>query len=162
MTDTKYRKKLGAWGEFQLDSWIKEHGWLPVQKNLKIPGGEIDRIYAQNKKQGCFCLAEIKTNVIFSQKIFFETFSEIGIKKYIKQRQIQNLYKLGEHCISKGYAVFLRIFIILKTKCFINKKRLPLEKAIRICYVSKDFWILSVTPEFTNINTRKSLLQIKL
>ena len=103
MNTGKQKKILGAWGESQVDTWMKLHKWNPIEKNLKIHGGEIDRVYAHsNAKDNIqLCIAEIKTNIIYSKTSFDEIFSEVGIKKYIKQNQIKNLYKIGENYLAK-------------------------------------------------------------
>ena len=164
--DSTYKKILGKWGEEQIDIWMEKNNWLSIEKNLRIPGGEIDRIYACHNVgvRPQFCIAEIKTNLIHSKKTFTEIFSEVGIKKYLKQRQIRNLYRFGEHYFAKGYKnIFLRLFIVLKIK---NKFKINILKKntgpIKICFSNDDYFILSVEPEFTNSQARKSLLQIKL
>lgn len=165
--DTKYKKRLGSWGEKQLDSWLEKNNWIAIEKNLKIRGGEIDRIYCLPKsaeKIKTICIAEIKTNAIFSKKSLMETFTEIGIKKYIKRRQIKNLYRFGENLIAQGNSkILLRIFIVLKIAKKIKiDPNIGKASSIKICYMCDDFWILSIEPEFTNVQARKSLLQIKI
>ncbi len=164
--DTAYKKTLGKWGEERVDIWMKKYNWLPIEKNLRIPGGEIDRVYssAHSIQHSQFCIAEIKTNLIYSKSSFAEIFSELGIKKYIKQRQIRNLFKLGENYLAKGKKnIFIRIFIVIKinNKLKINET-IKNVSSIKICYSSDNYLILSIEPEFTNFNARKSLLQIKI
>ncbi len=164
--DTAYKKILGKWGEEQVDIWMKKYNWLPIEKNLRIHGGEIDRVYTctHSGKNSQFCIAEIKTNLIYSINTFKEIFSEIGIKRYIKQRQIKNLYKLGENYLAKGKRnIFIRIFIVIKlhNKLKINEN-IKNTSSIKICFSIDSYLILSIEPEFTNYNARKSLLQIKL
>jgi hypothetical protein len=110
------------------------------------------------------CIAEIKTNCIYSSSSLNEIFTEVGIKKYIKQRQIKNLFKISENYFSKGISeIYLRLFIVLKKKNYIKiDKNLSAMSAIKICYEHDNYYILSITPEFTNINARKSLLEIRL
>ncbi len=164
--DSAYKKILGKWGEEQVDLWMKNHNWLPIEKNLRIPGGEIDRIYAysNNGIYSKFCIAEIKTNLIYTKDSISEIFSEIGIKKYLKQKQIKNLFKLGENYLAKGKKnILLRIFIVIKTKnSLILNETIKNTGSIKLCFKSNNFLILSIEPEFTNFNARKSLLQIKI
>ncbi|KAB8028487.1 YraN family protein [Fluviispira multicolorata] len=162
--DTKYRKKLGEWGEYQVDKWMEKHRWFPIKKNVKIKRGEIDRIYSPlkslNKKQ--LCLVEIKTRIISSQKEINEIFSESGVKKYFKTQQIKNLHIYGEQFRIKYQAkIYIRIFIILKIKHNFNKKYLlNFHTSIKICHVCHEYLILSIEPEFTNIQLKKSTLEI--
>ena len=64
-----YKKELGKWGEEQLDKWMIEKEWYPIEKNLKIHGGEIDRIYCLKKhnEKKSFCIAEVNTNMIYNK-----------------------------------------------------------------------------------------------
>jgi Holliday junction resolvase-like predicted endonuclease len=163
--DTAYKKILGKWGEEQVDIWMEKHNWLPIEKNLRIHGGEIDRVYTySNGTHSQFCIAEVKTNLIYSKNTFTEIFSEVGIKKYIKQRQIRNLYKFGENYLAKGKKnIFLRLFIVIKLN---NKLKIndPIKStgSIKICFSNDSYFIISIEPEFTNLRARKSLLQIRL
>lgn len=161
-----YKKILGKWGEEQVDIWMRQHNWLPMEKNLKIHGGEIDRVYKylNGESNSLFCIAEVKTNLIYSKKVFKEIFSEIGVKKYVKQRQIRNLYKFGEDYLAKGKQnIFLRLFIVLKINSKLKiKESIKNTSSIKICFSSDNYFILSIEPEFTHLQARKSLLQIKL
>ncbi len=163
MKDTKYRKRLGEWGETQVDIWLEKHQWIPIQKNLKLKRGEIDRIYSSNKegKDNHLCFAEIKTNTITSYKTLFEIFSEIGIKKYIKSHQIRNLRYFAENLFLRYQAkIYIRIFIILKIKFFNKSCLLNLNSSIKICFICDEFIILSIEPEFTNLNIKKNILEV--
>ncbi len=171
MKDTKIKKELGVWGEKTLDNWLKLNNWEPIQKNLKIKKGEIDRIYIKNSQTQKveFCLAEVKTSLLQKKEDIFILYTETGVKRYLKQRQIQNLYRCGENLIATlkqknhiNFNVYLRIFIILKSLQKIDKNfiyNLPKSSAIKSCYSSENHLIFCIEPEFTKINSRKSLLQ---
>ncbi|WP_397600299.1 hypothetical protein [Silvanigrella sp.] len=164
--NTAYKKNFGKWGEEQLDKWMAKHNWLPVEKNLKIQKGEIDRIYCSQNNIGekKFCITEIKTNIIYSKASFHILFTEVGIKKFIKMRQIKNLYKIGENYIARGYKdIYLRIFVIIKTNKKMNITKFN-EKTcpFKLCYNNDNYYIFSIEPEFTFYQARKSLLQIKI
>ncbi|APJ04802.1 YraN family protein [Silvanigrella aquatica] len=164
--DTAYKKKLGSWGEERVDLWMQQNNWHPKEKNLRIHKGEIDRVYFFKSGEGIkkYCIAEIKTNIIHSKKSFLELFNEVGIKKYLKQRQIQNIYKFGEMYLANGKKnIYLRIFIVLKFNQKLKiKNTIHKNSPIKICLIHHEYIILSIEPEFTNINSRKSLLQIKI
>ncbi len=173
--DTKEKKELGNWGEKTLDEWMKKNSWNAVNKNLKIKKGEIDRVYFhKNSESGKiqFCVTEVKTSHFYTTKDIEILFTETGVKRYLKQRQIQNLYKYGENIIAHlkqqkipNFKVYLRFFIILKSKYplkKINSKNLPKSPAIKNCVQGDDFYIFSIEPEFTGINARKGLLQVKI
>lgn len=164
--DSNYKKILGFWGEQQVDCWMQCQKWSVHEKNLRIHGGEIDRIYIHKSTNSNYklCIAEIKTNCIHNSAPLNEIFTEVGIKKYIKQKQIKNLFKMSENYYSKGIKeIYLRLFIVLKKKHYIKiDKNISTMSAIKICYEHDNYYILSITPEYTNINARKSLLEIKV
>ncbi|KAB8037090.1 hypothetical protein GCL60_14770 [Silvanigrella paludirubra] len=161
-----HKKELGKWGEDQLDKWMIEQEWHPIEKNLRIHGGEIDRIYILKKHtdEKLFCIAEVKTNIIYNKSNLNLLLSEVGIKKYIKTRQMKNLYKIGENYLSKGFSkIFLRLFIILKTTKKIDTSLFEGKfSPFKLCFKSNHYFIISLEPEFTKIQARKSLLQIKI
>ncbi len=122
------KKDLGNWGESLLDNYMEKKGWLPFAKNLRIKHGEIDRVYTlQVKKQGVasFCVCEIKTTVFYNLQALRNIYTEVGVKRYLKQRQIQNLYRYGENLMAnlqvKGVCkpkIYLRFFILFKAMPF--------------------------------------------
>lgn len=169
---SKYKKELGYWGERCLDSWMKAQNWDVFHQNLLIRGGEIDRVYMNKMsadQKTRFCIAEIKTTVIYRKQEFQDIFSEVGFKRYLKQRQMQNLYRFAETLQSRvpkkenpSCLMWIRFFLILKLKnkalvCDEMLKNNP--SGLKLCYRSFDYLIFSVEPEFTAFHSRKSLLQ---
>ncbi|MES2614053.1 MAG: hypothetical protein V4591_01420 [Bdellovibrionota bacterium] len=172
MVNTKQKKELGAWGEKILDQWMKHNNWNPIQKNLRIKKGEIDRIYFhknRDTKLTRFCITEVKTSLYYGLKDVEILFTETGVKRYLKQKQIRNLYRYGENLIAllnqhkkSHYKVYLRFFIVLKSgyaAMKITAENLPKSPAIKNCFAGDDFLIFAIEPEFTKTNARKSLLQ---
>jgi len=150
---------------------MKENQWSVYHKNLYIRNGEIDRVYCHhdtNKKSLQFCIAEIKTSLLFSQKDFASVFTEVGFKRYLKQRQIQNIYRFGETlhaqlCEKKvpRFHIVLRFFLIFKfIRQFEFSQKMGAHTAIKTCCLKQSHAIFSVEPEFTQICARKSLLQV--
>jgi hypothetical protein len=173
--NSKFKKELGQWGECALDSWMKEKKWLPFKQNLRIKGGEIDRIYysfSYYRKEIRFCLAEVKTSIILKQEELDVLQTEIGLKRFLKARQIFNLYRYAEQLQScfeyraiqnkMKWKIFLRLFIVIKNVKKIETNWNNKVTAIKKCSQKKDYIIFSVEPEFTFANARKSLLQIKI
>lgn len=173
--NSKRRKELGNWGEKVLDEWMKQHDWNPINKNLRIKKGEIDRVYfCENKEtlERKYCVAEIKTALFYKAQDIEVLFMETGVKRYLKQRQIQNLYRYGENLIAmlhqyktKKFKVYLRFFIVFKYARRLDKLNLaflPKTRAIKNCFRGEGYFIFSIEPEFTSISARKSLLQIKV
>ena len=175
MENTNEKKELGNWGEMALDDWMKINDWNPINKNLRIKKGEIDRIYFHKDRETQetkFCITEIKTSLFYKVKDIEILFTETGVKRYLKQRQIQNLYRYGENLIAllyqqktRNFKVYLRFFIVFKSLHSLsrmNLEKLPRSPAIKKCYTGENYLIFSIEPEFTGINSRKSLLQVKV
>lgn len=173
--NTKFKKELGAWGEKTLDHWMKHNGWSLIQQNLRIKRGEIDRIYYHNNNETQktqYCITEVKTSLFYNTKDVDVLFSETGVKRYLKQKQIRNLYRYGENLTALLYShkkvnfqVYLRFFIILKCAYKLNRmnlENLPKSPSIKMCCQGENYFIFSIEPEFTEINARKSLLQTRI
>lgn len=171
---SKHKKELGRWGESTLDAWMCSKKWNAVHKNLSIRNGEIDRVYESFHEELCklnICIAEVKTSLVFSKKEILSVFSEVGFKRYFKQRQLQNLYRFGETLQAQkkekgvhNFQIFLRFFLILKIEreIHLEKEELLQNPSLKLCHNEAGYLIFSVEPEFTPWNARKSLLQIKI
>jgi Holliday junction resolvase-like predicted endonuclease len=169
-----HKKELGRWGESCLDQWMLVKKWNVMHRNLYIRNGEIDRVYAfwnESLQESKICVAEVKTNLIYTKKEIQNIFTEVGFKRYFKQRQIQNLYRFAETLQAQrqekniqNVHFFLRFFLILKfgKKIDLQSDDLENNSGIKICHQSLDHLIFSVEPEFTQFNARKSLLQTRI
>lgn len=170
--DKRYKKVFGSWGESCVDTWMHEQNWSLYRKNLKISGGEIDRIYQYETKNlnSSYCFSEIKTVFCKNRERFFSIFTEVGLSALIKQRQIVNLYKFSAHfkrmCLGKLYKtallkqeyykqnydqnkIYIRFFIVLKMYANYEQEWFfQNQKNYKICAQEKDYLILSFTPEY--------------
>jgi Holliday junction resolvase-like predicted endonuclease len=175
MNNSRKNKDLGDWGESLLDDWMQSKGWLPTHKNFRIFKGEIDRIYSfyfYESDTFLFCLAEVKTCLFRTQAELVQLFSEVGIKRFLKQRQMQNLYRQGQTLLAKRYEmqkrkdrVFLRLFVVLKFPGEFKQswlKDIPSLPSIKLCHTNNNCLLISIEPEFTSYQARKSLLEIKI
>ncbi|WGL61132.1 hypothetical protein QEJ31_05920 [Pigmentibacter sp. JX0631] len=144
-----YRKRLGIWGEETLDCWMSKKKWIPILKNKKIKRGEIDRIYQFMKNH--YCIAEVKTIFLNKSMSSEYLFSENFMKKFVKKQQLLNLLKFANFYLkNKENNVFIRIFLVFlfsKNNFYIDK--IHLCQNIKICYLEKNFVIISIIPEFT-------------
>jgi Holliday junction resolvase-like predicted endonuclease len=174
-TNSRFKKELGDWGEKILDNYMNKRNWGIMNKNLRIKKGEIDRIYISKEnfsQEIKVCLAEIKTSLFYKMKDIETLYTEIGVKRYLKQRQIRNLFLYAENLnaqfyykMKKKFKIYIRFFIVLKSKSNLNYEKIKLPKltpAIKLCYKGENYLIFSIEPEFTRIQGRKSLLQIKI
>ena len=172
---SKHKKELGRWGEEAVDRWMEDKKWRPISKNLKIKKGEIDRIYThQAETCDCLhvCLMEIKTSIIFCESSLKSLYTETGVKRFLKQRQINNLYRYGENLMAQfqqknieDFKIYLRFILVFKMDFRPSQKLLAVlenSHGIKKCHNEEGLLIFSVEPEFTTSNQRKSLLQIKI
>lgn len=161
------KREIGLCGEKLLDVWMDSHGWKVEKQNIVVPGGEIDRVYSfQSSKtnQKSFCICEIKTRFVYRTKEIEQLFTETGFKRHLKHNQIKNLYRFSEMQEARGgkkNKFFIRFFLILRSGSCLEFKQdlLDTKGGIKVCLVEKDQVILSVQPEITFTNARKSMLQ---
>jgi Holliday junction resolvase-like predicted endonuclease len=169
------KKELGCWGESKLDEHLERCSWRILVKNLKIKGGEIDRVYFKKDEaleKSSFCICEIKTSYFYQWKELQDLYTEVGVKRFLKQRQIRNLFVYSEHLrahysemsISK-VEFHIRLFVIFRSRFKISPQRLallPFSPAMKMSFIGENYVIFSLEPEVTSIKARKSLLQILL
>ncbi len=162
------RKLLGQWGENFVDDFMEKYDWQIIQKNQNIHKGEIDRVYFSDKHNQ-YCICEIKTSYLERTNLKFLFENELYFKKFLKFRQIRNLYwytnnfpRYLPQLKNSTFNFLVRYFIVLKGKPTSQKQILEQYKncrTLKICRVNSEGVIIAVTPEFTNYLTKKSSLE---
>lgn len=169
---SKEKKYLGFWGENYLDSWMHSQHWYAIEKNLRIYGGEIDRVYAK-QQAGCdspaFCVAEVKTRIVHRRRDLQTFFTESSLGPYFRQRQMRNLYRYGETLQAHTYqkiramsTIYLRLFLVLKHSGLLavgDFKNNGYFGTLKCCFFSQEAAVLSFQPEYTCFLGGKSSLQ---
>jgi Holliday junction resolvase-like predicted endonuclease len=119
--------KTGREGERCVEDWLAGLGWFCQEKNLRIAGGEIDRLFVRrtdkNKVHIDVCVAEIKTTTIRSRRQFRELFCEARLRPLIRPHQIRNLWrtaalyeaKMRNHLKSDQLRIFVRYFLVVRS-----------------------------------------------
>jgi Holliday junction resolvase-like predicted endonuclease len=157
--------RSGRRGEQRVESWLNDLGWSCSEKNLRIPGGEIDRLFFRRvsglQPRIDICIAEIKTTSIRSLTQFGNIFSEASLKTLVRPHQMRNLWRTAQIeemrvkrqnceidvCTYVRYFLVVfaseRIIVDVRKQIKAGRNRLP----VRICHADDDVLILSWSPD---------------
>jgi Holliday junction resolvase-like predicted endonuclease len=176
--EVRTKKWKGAEGESLVDEWFFSTGWKPVIKNQRFRGGELDRLYVKSRVHRHdhvqLCLVEVKYAQISSASETSGLFEETVLKRFVKQNQMQNLYRFGELLATptprSGMGrlpkkVYLRLILVVKFQAHDGHRYgapRVLEGLAKVCCWKDSYAILSLTPEYVARGMRTSLLQIEM
>lgn len=155
----------GRLGELCIENWLTGLGWTCCQRNLRVPGGEIDRIFIRERisEEQCLdvCIAEIKTTHVQSVRRFSELFGEAKIRSLVRPHQMRNLWRCAayyESCLrarkkKSMIRIYVRYFLVvqapprlvkaLKASVRVQKTHLPM----RLCRAGEKELILAWMPD---------------
>lgn len=93
--------QVGRLGEDCVEHWLAKLGWECCERNMRIPGGEIDRLFIRNRaEKSAFldvCVAEIKTTHVRSLAEFRRLFTEAHLRALIRPHQVRNLWRTAAY-----------------------------------------------------------------
>jgi len=155
----------GKLGEQSVEDWLARKGWHCCERNMRVSGGEIDRLFVrysdQDENQIDVCVAEVKTTKIQSQRQFRELFSEARLRPLIRPHQIRNLWRTAaiyeSRLKSRRRRTFVRTFVryflvVYASESLIKFMRAGLRSGdihapLRLCCVGERELILAWSPD---------------
>jgi Holliday junction resolvase-like predicted endonuclease len=157
--------QAGRAGERCVEDWLTGLGWSCEEKNLRIAGGEIDRLFvrcnAENEGQTDVCVAEIKTTKIKSRRQFRELFCEARMRPLIRPLQIRNLWRTAALYEARlrsrrkhvQLRIYVRYFLVVKSSEAVVRglgaafRNGDFPAPLRLCRASGCELILSWAPD---------------
>lgn len=155
---------LGRKAEMCVEQWFESRGWLCFERNLRVPGGEIDRIFVRERGVSGLrvdlCVAEVKGTRLSQLKSFEELFTAARIRALMKPHQMRNVWRSAAvyECRLKSATrhpvrTFVRYFFVvfaphaslLRLECALQKA--VLEASVRCCFMTTEYMILSWSPD---------------
>ncbi|MFZ9519691.1 MAG: YraN family protein [Silvanigrellaceae bacterium] len=162
--------RSGRKGEQRVESWLSSMGWTCPEKNIRIPGGEIDRLFLRRFEDKFdridICIAEIKTKSLRSARQFCHLFDEAQLRTLIRPHQIRNLWRTAqfhEQRLRRQHGTahvctYVRYFlVVLASEGILSSVRRQLKAGrsslpVRICHLDDDALILSWAPDVPSQN----------
>lgn len=162
------RHELGRIAEMFVEQWFEQQGWLCFERNMRVPGGEIDRLFVRERCTSGLrvdlCVAEVKATRIVGNVGFEELFSASKMRALMKPNQLRTVWRSAAQYESQLKALtktpvrtFVRYFLVV----FAPPERIAQLKkkiqaagdalSLRCCNTSRDYLIVSWSPDVNSV-----------
>ncbi|MEY2986627.1 MAG: hypothetical protein RJB13_148 [Pseudomonadota bacterium] len=155
---------LGRKAEMFVEQWFEMQGWQCFERNLRVPGGEIDRLFVRERGVSGLrvdlCVAEVKATRLKRETQLNQLFSAARIRSLVKPNQLRTVWRSAavyegklRSATRNPVRTFVRYFMVvfasrshlLKLRCAIRKS--GVDTSLRCCFASSEYMILSWSPE---------------
>ncbi len=155
---------VGSLAEQCVESWLEQEGWLCFERNMRVPGGEIDRLFVRERGRSGLrvdlCVAEVKATRIRKKNDLRSLFSAAKMRSLIRPNQLRVLWRsaaLYERQLcsltQSPVRTYVRYFLVVYAEQrMLRELRLYLDAAntdlpVRVCRVTRENLILAWSPE---------------
>ena len=88
---------LGRKAEMFVEQWFESQGWLCFERNLRVPGGEIDRMFVRERGatglRVDLCVAEVKATRLSRDTKLEQLLSSARIRSLMKPTQLRTVWR---------------------------------------------------------------------
>lgn len=155
---------FGRDAEMFVEQWFEKQGWLCFERNLRVPGGEIDRMFVRERGVSGLrvdlCVAEVKATRLSREVGLEQLFSSARIRALMKPRQLRNVWRYAASYESRLKLItrnpvrtFVRYFmVVFAPQNCLRKLKHSIQQAasevcVRLCLVTPHYLILSWSPD---------------
>lgn len=158
------RQALGRAAELFVEQWFEQQGWLCFERNMRVPGGEIDRLFVRERCASGLrvdlCVVEVKATRIVGNVGFEEIFSSAKMRTLMKPNQLRTVWRSAAHYENRLKALtktpvrtFVRYFLVVfAPPVRISQLKTKIQEAddvlsLRCCHASRTYLIVSWSPD---------------
>lgn len=155
---------VGSLAEQCVESWLEQEGWLCFERNMRVPGGEIDRLFVRERGRSGLrvdlCVAEVKATRIRKKHDLNSLFSAAKMRSLIRPNQLRVLWRsaaLYERQLcsltQSPVRTYVRYFLVVYAeRRMLRELRIYLDTAntdlpVRVCRATGENLILAWSPE---------------
>lgn len=155
---------VGRFAENCVEGWLESEGWLCFERNMRVPGGEIDRLFVRERSRAGLrvdlCVAEVKATQLKRKADVNYLFSAAKMRSLIRPTQLRILWRSAAqyerrlqsltHCPVHTYVrYFLVVYGSRNHLQYLRQQMRASENGFpaRICWASQDYLILAWSPE---------------
>ena len=155
---------VGRSAERYVESWLEAEGWLCFERNMRVPGGEIDRVFVRERPGAGFkvdlCVAEVKATRLRQPFHLDPMFCAARMKSLLRPNQVRVLWRTAAAYEQRLRALtrapvrtFVRYFLLVQgERRQIHKLAEDVriktgDHPFRICKVSENELLLAWSPE---------------
>ena len=162
--DVALNTSVGSLAERCVESWLEQEGWVCFERNMRVPGGEVDRLFVRERGRSGLrvdlCVAEVKATRISKKKDINSLFSSAKMRSLIRPNQLRVLWRsaaLYERQLcsltQSPVRTYVRYFLVVYAEQrMLRELRIYLDTAntdlpVRVCRVTRENLILAWSPE---------------
>ena len=155
---------LGRKAEMFVEQWFESQGWLCFERNLRVPGGEIDRMFVRERGatglRVDLCVAEVKATRLSRDTKLEQLLSSARIRSLMKPTQLRTVWRSAavyegrlKSATRNPVRTFVRYFMVVfaPRSCLLKLRgairRSGADSSVRCCFTSPYYIIISWTPE---------------
>lgn len=155
---------VGRLAERVVESWLEAEGWLCFERNMLVPGGEIDRVFVRERRSSGFkvdlCVAEVKATRLRDSSQLDPIFCAARMKSLLRPHQVRVLWRTAaayeqrlRSLTQSSVRTYVRYFFVIYgehdqiRRLSVEIKTRQGDLPLRICKVSQQELILAWSPE---------------
>jgi Holliday junction resolvase-like predicted endonuclease len=155
---------VGRLAEHCVEGWLESEGWACFERNMRVPGGEIDRLFVRERGSSGLrvdlCVAEVKATRLRRRTDIVNLFSSAKMRSLIRPAQLRILWRSAAFYERRLQAItrspvrtYVRYFLVVYGKQNqLRELRSQVGSAehgfpVRLCRVSPEYLILAWSPE---------------
>lgn len=154
----------GRSAEQHVEAWLESEGWMCFERNMRVPGGEVDRLFVRERGTSRFkvdlCVAEIKSTKLRKPSSPEMLFSAQRMKSLLRPNQLRVIWRAAATYESRLQTMtrapvrtYVRYFFVVfgDRRQLLHLQRAILEQVVdlplRVCRANDDAVILAWSPE---------------
>jgi Holliday junction resolvase-like predicted endonuclease len=159
---------VGRRAEVCVERWLEEEGWTCFERNMRVPGGEIDRLFVRERclsgLRVDLCVAEVKATRLTKGQGICHLFSAAKIRSLIRPQQLRTLWRSAaayEHQLvnltKAPVRTYVRYFLVVYGNSSSLKeiraefKKTRADLPVRLCRATPENLIFSWSPDVIEV-----------
>jgi Holliday junction resolvase-like predicted endonuclease len=155
---------VGRLAERCVEDWLEAEGWSCFERNMRVPGGEIDRLFVRERGSSGLrvdlCVAEVKATRLKKKSDLGNLFSSSKMRALIRPAQLRVLWRSAalyerrlQSLTRSPVRTYVRYFLVVYGKeNYLHELRMQVRATdhgfpVRLCRVSHEYLILAWSPE---------------
>lgn len=155
---------VGRLAENCVEGWLESLGWLCFERNMRVPGGEVDRLFVRERANSGLrvdlCVAEVKATRLRKKADLDNLFSCAKMRALVRPSQLRVLWRSAafyerrlQSLTRSPVRTYVRYFLVVYGKQeHLQQLRSQVRNSdhgfpVRLCRSSQEYVILAWSPE---------------
>ncbi|NBO38886.1 hypothetical protein EBU99_09915 [bacterium] len=155
---------VGRRAECCVEEWFESEGWTCFERNLRVPGGEVDRMFVRQRGVSALrvdlCVAEVKATHLKNSRGADRLFAAERMRSFVRPRQLRILWRSAaayeaqlQRLTRAPVRTYVRYFLVVYgTPKLLGDLKSSVESGalsipVRFCRSTQESLILAWTPD---------------